>query len=130
MKKNFDNQGVDAFQIELFSLSPVARQVVINLARTDIATLLLDYFDMDVKQQTYIAGMTLQFKTTVGNGIAETWESGQHINFQKFTPAANEDIKDIVVLDPSLINHEPTRANNEQQVAVRLPISITIRYRQ
>lgn len=50
MKKNFDNQGVNAFQIEVFFLSSIARQVIINLARTDLATLLLDNFYLDISQ--------------------------------------------------------------------------------
>ncbi|MBB2951137.1 hypothetical protein [Sphingobacterium sp. JUb56] len=130
MKKNFDNQGVNAFQIEVFSLSSIARQVIINLARTDLATLLLDNFYLDISQQLYVSSMTLQFKTELGNKIAETWEAGLHVHFQKYTPAKDEDIKDLIVLDPNLINNDASETDAEQSFAPRLPISITIRYRQ
>ncbi|KKX46925.1 MULTISPECIES: hypothetical protein [Sphingobacterium] len=130
MKKNFDNQGVNAFQIEVFSLSSIARQAIINLARTDLATLLLDNFYLDISQQVYVSSMTLQFKTELGNKIAETWEAGLHVHFQKYAAAKDEHIKDLIVLDPNLINNDISETDSEQPLAFRLPISITIRYRQ
>lgn len=128
MKKNFDNMGVASFQMELFVMSIIQRQDIMNLARTDLAKLLLDYFDMSPSQQAYIGTMTPAFKMTTGNGIAETWESGQYIQFQKDEKPPDDHYKDMVIIDPAMINNIANQSNQEQSVPIRLPISIWIRY--
>ncbi|MCW2258694.1 MULTISPECIES: hypothetical protein [Sphingobacterium] len=128
MKKNFDNAGVASFHMELFLMNIVQRQDIIDLARTDLAKLLLDYFDMSPSQQAYIATMTPAFKLTTGNGIAETWESGQYIQFQKDAKPPGDHYKDMVVLDPNMIINTADQSNQEQSAPIRLPISIWIRY--
>lgn len=120
MKNSFNNAGVATFHHYLFLLNITDRQVVIDLARVDLGQLLLDYFDMSPSQQVYILNMTSDFKETTGTGIAETWESGQAIQFQKDTPAPGEDVKDLVVIDPSSLFNTTSS---------RIPISIHIRYR-
>ncbi|AIM37552.1 hypothetical protein KO02_13280 [Sphingobacterium sp. ML3W] len=128
MKKNFDNTGVVSFQTELFLMSIIQRQDMMDLARTDLAKLLLDYFYMSPSQQAYIATMTPAFKMTTGNGIAETWESGQYIQFQKDEKPPDDHYKDLVVIDPAMINNIADQSDQEQSVPIRLPISIWIRY--
>ncbi|MDH5826302.1 hypothetical protein [Sphingobacterium faecium] len=128
MKKNFDNMGVASFQMELFVMSIIQRQDIMNLARTDLAKLLLDYFYLSPSQQAYIATMTPEFKMTTGIGIAETWESGQYIQFQKDEKPPDDHYKDMVVIDPAMINNFANQSDQEQSVPIRLPISIWIRY--
>ena len=128
MKKNFNNAGVASFHMELFLMNINERQDIIDLARNDLAKLLLDYFDMSPSQQAYIAAMTPAFKLTTGNGIAETWESGQYIQFQKDAKPPGDHYKDMVVLDPNMIINRTAQSNQEQSLPIRLPISIWIRY--
>ncbi|UIR54649.1 hypothetical protein LZQ00_10215 [Sphingobacterium sp. SRCM116780] len=121
MKKSFDNAGVASLQQEFLFLSAVNQQVWIDAVRTDFPQFMLDKFNLQTTQITLINSMPTTFQDMLANGIADTWESGQAVSFQKDAAAVDKDTKDIIVSDPT-----PTAAESD---SLPFPFSIWIRYR-
>lgn len=121
MKKSFSNAGVALLQAELMAAPFTDRQTQCALIRINFKQFMLDNFQLSSKQISEINAMPVQTEMEFGEAIANTWESGQQVNFQKDTSDTAEDPKDVILSDPN-----SNYANSDP--ANWLPISIHIRY--
>jgi hypothetical protein len=121
MKKSFNNAGVALLQAELMTAPLTDRQTQCALMRINFKQFMLDNFDLSSKQIAEIGAMSAQTEMEFGEAIANTWESGQQVNFQKDTAETTEDPKDVILSDPNS-NYASSDPDNW------LPISIHIRY--
>ncbi|PUV24571.1 MULTISPECIES: hypothetical protein [Sphingobacterium] len=122
MKSTFDNAGVGQFQYKFLLLPLSARATLIHSVRSNFPLFLLDNFEFSPSQQMEIQNMSAAFASEVSEGIANTWESGQSVIFQKDAkPGEGEHVKDRVY-------HNPNSPTQRQAGTAWLPVSIYIRY--
>jgi hypothetical protein len=127
MKQILNNAGVTAFQNELFQLTLTEQQFLIAQIRSDFALFMNSHFDLHVNQIAQISNMPPNFRATLAEGIASTWEAQLHVSFDKETIAADDKpgVKDIIVSSTPLPTVNSATANS----TVIYPFMIWIRYR-
>lgn len=122
MKRTFNNLGVAALQSEMLSCTDAERAQHIAQLLSDFSQFMSTRFELRAEQIALIDSMAPETRSLLTEGIANTWNSGQQVNFQKDSPQSGDEPKDIIVTDPNLLF-------DGEMAGEWLPISIWIRYR-
>lgn len=128
MKQNFDNAGFANVQAHVLNLGPSARLVVTNHIRTDIGEWLLDTFEMSSSQQAQLADLSSTFKQQIADAVADSWDPGQLILFDKQVQPINgfsseeQTPKDVVLekMGVTSQNVQSQAISESQQVSIRI----------
>ncbi|WP_158655585.1 hypothetical protein [Sphingobacterium sp. HMA12] len=90
MKRTFDMPGVSDLQQEVLSSDYAQRLYMINFVMSDFVGFMLAYFDLRASQIQYLNTMSTALITSLSIGIADSWNSGLAVDFQKNSSSAVE----------------------------------------
>ncbi len=100
MKRTFDQAGVNDLQQEVLSSNYAQRLYFINFVMSDFAGFMLAYFELRPSQIQYLSTMSTALMTSLRIGIADSWNNGQAVDFQKNSSSVDEEEdtpKDIIL---------------------------------
>ncbi len=82
--------GVSDLQQEVLSSDYAQRLYMINFVMSDFVGFMLAYFDLRASQIQYLNTMSTALITSLSIGIADSWNSGLAVDFQKNSSSAVE----------------------------------------
>ncbi len=100
MKRTFDQAGVNDLQQFVLATLHADRLAMINFVMSDLAGFMLTYFDLRPSQIQYLNNMSTALKTELSIGIADSWNNGLAVDFQKNSSSVDEEEdtpKDIIL---------------------------------
>ncbi len=100
MKRTFDQAGVNDLQQFVLATLHADRLAMINFVMSDLAGFMLTYFDLRPSQIQYLNNMSTALKTELSIGIADSWNNGLAVAFQKNSSSVDEEEdtpKDIIL---------------------------------
>lgn len=100
MKRTFDQAGVNDLQQEILSSDYTQRLHFINFLMNDFAGFMLTYFELRASQIQYLSTMSTALMTSLRIGIADSWNNGLAVDFQKNSSSVDEEEdtpKDIIL---------------------------------
>jgi len=100
MKRTFDQAGVNDLQQFVLATLHADRLAMINFVTSDFVGFMLAYFDLRLSQVQYLNNMSTALKTELSIGIADSWNNGLAVDFQKNSSSVDEDEdtpKDIIL---------------------------------
>lgn len=90
MKRTFDTAGVNSLQEQVLSASNADRFMLIHSLMSDFVAFMLTHFDLQPSQVQYLHNMSTALKTNLSIGIADSWNNGLAVNFQKDSTSAQQ----------------------------------------
>ena len=100
MKRTFDQAGVNDLQHVVLTATYADRLAMINFVTSDFVGFMLAYFDLRLSQIQYLNNMSTALKTELSIGIADSWNNGLAVDFQKNSSSVDEEEdtpKDIIL---------------------------------
>jgi len=100
MKRTFNTAGVFSLQQEILTADYASRLTIINFVMSDFVGFILSYFDLSPSQIQYLNNMSTALKTALSIGIADSWNNGLAVDFQKNSSSVDEEEdtpKDIIL---------------------------------
>jgi len=100
MKRTFDQAGVNDLQLKVLTLPYAERLPIINSVMSDFVGFMHAYFELRPSQIQYLNTMSLALKTELSIGIADSWNNGLAVDFQKNSSSVDEEKdtpKDIIL---------------------------------
>ena len=100
MKRTFDMPGVSDLQQEVLSSDYAQRLIIINFVMSDFVGFMLAYFELRASQIQYLSTMSTALITSLSIGIADSWNNGLAVDFQKNSSSVDEEEdtpKDIIL---------------------------------
>lgn len=128
MNEKLDNQGVQHLQDHILSLTPALRQHECNQIRSDLVAWLRTNFDLHTNQHNQLQHMPPDLAQRLGHRIAQTWEMGDRVTFQKDTRDQDDvpDLKELIIFG---LDAPDTEHNSTQNALSSSPLLIRIRYK-
>lgn len=90
MKRTFDMPGVSDLQQEVLSSDYAQRLYMINFVMSDFVGFMLAYFALRASQIQYLNTMSAALITSLSIGIADSWNNGLAVDFQKNSSSVDE----------------------------------------
>lgn len=92
--------GVSDLQQEVLSSDYAQRLIIINFVMSDFVGFMLAYFELRASQIQYLSTMSTALITSLSIGIADSWNNGLAVDFQKNSSSVDEEEdtpKDIIL---------------------------------